>query len=301
MKFRNSLFLWMHVLWCLLAFISLLFCKCWFKIFNYDWRKIATQHLIPELSGTRLTPKLCSRVADAFVSKYGKYAGWAQTLLFIAELPAQKAILPASKNDKFVKEKGRMKRSQKAGSVARKWERLCIYSCSMFGDIHGHPAEYHIKMVTNGSFFVDHKKISITDVLQFWKHQLLHFRYCSNFFLGWETRTMLLLINCWLDSNCITSDWLRNILFGGYVQLNDIFNYLVPLVTFAPLTLRLQYGTYVHACSPHRNLSAMVDFSHMLCIIPVTLMLSSSCFNFFHWFIISIFWTNKGFPFGYSY
>lgn len=59
-------------------------------------RKIATQYLIPELSGTRLTPKLCSRVADAFVSKYGKYAGWAQTLLFIAELPSQKAILPSS-------------------------------------------------------------------------------------------------------------------------------------------------------------------------------------------------------------
>jgi N-glycosylase/DNA lyase len=34
-------------------------------------------------------------VAEAFVSKYGKYAGWAQTLLFIAELPSQKALLPS--------------------------------------------------------------------------------------------------------------------------------------------------------------------------------------------------------------
>ncbi|XP_060673256.1 N-glycosylase/DNA lyase OGG1, partial [Ziziphus jujuba] len=56
--------------------------------------KIATRYLIPELAGARLTPKLCNRVAEAFVSRYGKYAGWAQTLLFIAELPSQKAHLP---------------------------------------------------------------------------------------------------------------------------------------------------------------------------------------------------------------
>ncbi|XP_015575340.1 N-glycosylase/DNA lyase OGG1 isoform X1 [Ricinus communis] len=62
---------------------------------THVWQ-IATRHLLPELAGARLTPKLCSRVADAFVSKYGKYAGWAQTLLFIAELPPQKSLLPSS-------------------------------------------------------------------------------------------------------------------------------------------------------------------------------------------------------------
>ncbi|KAG8378240.1 hypothetical protein BUALT_Bualt08G0117100 [Buddleja alternifolia] len=62
---------------------------------THVWQ-IATRYLIPELAGTRLTPKICSRVADAFVSKYGKYAGWAQTLLFISELPSQRAILPSS-------------------------------------------------------------------------------------------------------------------------------------------------------------------------------------------------------------
>ncbi|KAI3689467.1 hypothetical protein L2E82_47424 [Cichorium intybus] len=61
--------------------------------------KIATRYLIPELAGARLTPKLCSRVADAFVEKYGRYAGWAQTLLFIAELPSQKALLQSLTNE----------------------------------------------------------------------------------------------------------------------------------------------------------------------------------------------------------
>ncbi|XP_062022073.1 N-glycosylase/DNA lyase OGG1 [Rosa rugosa] len=72
--------------------------------------KIATRYLIPELAGARLTPKLCGRVAEAFVSKYGKYAGWAQTLLFVAELPSQKALLPPhfsnAKESKSAKGKG---------------------------------------------------------------------------------------------------------------------------------------------------------------------------------------------------
>lgn len=37
-------------------------------------------------------------MADAFVEKYGRYAGWAQTLLFIAELPSQKALLQSLTN-----------------------------------------------------------------------------------------------------------------------------------------------------------------------------------------------------------
>ncbi|OVA05256.1 HhH-GPD domain [Macleaya cordata] len=60
---------------------------------THVWQ-IATRYLVPELAGARLTPNLCSRVAGAFVNKYGKYAGWAQTLLFIAELPSQRALLP---------------------------------------------------------------------------------------------------------------------------------------------------------------------------------------------------------------
>ncbi|GMH22320.1 hypothetical protein Nepgr_024163 [Nepenthes gracilis] len=63
---------------------------------THVWQ-IATRYLMPELAGARLTPKLCSRVAEAFVLRYGKYAGWAQTLLFIAELPLQKALTAKEK------------------------------------------------------------------------------------------------------------------------------------------------------------------------------------------------------------
>lgn len=55
--------------------------------------QIATRYLLPELAGVRLSTKLCSRVAEAFIARYGKYAGWAQTLLFVAELPSQKALI----------------------------------------------------------------------------------------------------------------------------------------------------------------------------------------------------------------
>ncbi|XP_019182357.1 PREDICTED: N-glycosylase/DNA lyase OGG1 [Ipomoea nil] len=83
---------------------------------THVWQ-IATRYLIPELAGTSLTPKLCTRVADAFVNKYGKYAGWAQTLLFIAELPTQKAVLPSSfqntKEEKHFEKKRKMGGNQK--------------------------------------------------------------------------------------------------------------------------------------------------------------------------------------------
>ena len=61
--------------------------------------KIAQKYILPELAGSKLTQKLHSRVAEAFVTKYGKYAGWAQAVLFIAELPSQKALLPLHLRD----------------------------------------------------------------------------------------------------------------------------------------------------------------------------------------------------------
>lgn len=71
---------------------------------THVWQ-IATRYLLPELAGMRLTPKLCSQVSDAFVSKFGKYAGWAQNVLFIGELPSQKALVAASDETKPAKRK----------------------------------------------------------------------------------------------------------------------------------------------------------------------------------------------------
>lgn len=53
----------------------------------------------------RLTPKLNSQVCDAFVSRFGKYAGWAQNVLFIGELPSQKALVAAADDAKSAKRK----------------------------------------------------------------------------------------------------------------------------------------------------------------------------------------------------
>jgi len=49
---------------------------------------------LPELEGRKLTVKLHREVADAFVERFGSYAGWAHTVLFIAELSSQQSLLP---------------------------------------------------------------------------------------------------------------------------------------------------------------------------------------------------------------
>lgn len=67
---------------------------------THVWQ-VATKYLMPELAGARLTSKLCNCVAEAFVTRYGKYAGWAQTLLFVSELPSQRAIIPSQVKKKI--------------------------------------------------------------------------------------------------------------------------------------------------------------------------------------------------------
>ncbi|KAJ6819966.1 uncharacterized protein M6B38_398655 [Iris pallida] len=76
---------------------------------THVWQ-IATRYLLPELAGSRLTQKLCSQVSEAFVSRFGKYAGWAQTLLFIGELPSQKVIVDIDDETKSTKRKRGIKK-----------------------------------------------------------------------------------------------------------------------------------------------------------------------------------------------
>ncbi|RLN08384.1 uncharacterized protein C2845_PM11G07660 [Panicum miliaceum] len=63
--------------------------------------KVATQYLLPELAGKSLTPKLSVVVADAFVTRFGSYAGWAQNVLFIGQLPTQKVVVAEVTSDGF--------------------------------------------------------------------------------------------------------------------------------------------------------------------------------------------------------
>ncbi|KAK9167477.1 hypothetical protein Scep_002668 [Stephania cephalantha] len=90
---------------------------------THVWQ-IATRYLTPELAGVQLTPKLCNRVAEAFVTKYGKYAGWAQTVLFIAELPSQKGLLPSpsvtTKKTKTIRRKNKAN-SARSSSNGKTW------------------------------------------------------------------------------------------------------------------------------------------------------------------------------------
>ncbi|TVU29719.1 hypothetical protein EJB05_21301, partial [Eragrostis curvula] len=55
--------------------------------------KVATKYLLPELAGKSLTPKLSVVVSDAFVTRFGSYAGWAQNVLFIGQLSSQKLMV----------------------------------------------------------------------------------------------------------------------------------------------------------------------------------------------------------------
>ncbi|GJN21303.1 hypothetical protein PR202_gb08768 [Eleusine coracana subsp. coracana] len=61
--------------------------------------KVATQYLLPELAGKSLTPKLSVVVSDAFVTKFGSYAGWAQNVLFIGQLLSQKLLVAEVTSD----------------------------------------------------------------------------------------------------------------------------------------------------------------------------------------------------------
>ncbi|KAI5054980.1 hypothetical protein GOP47_0030125 [Adiantum capillus-veneris] len=78
---------------------------------THVWQ-IATNYIMPELAGERLTSKLHVAVSEAFVERFGTYAGWAQNVLFIAELSSHQSYLPEHLRrcrDNFMKKNGRKK------------------------------------------------------------------------------------------------------------------------------------------------------------------------------------------------
>ncbi|CAK9195702.1 unnamed protein product [Sphagnum troendelagicum] len=77
---------------------------------THVWQ-IAVRYLLPELEGRKLTPKLHRDVSEAFVKRFGMYAGWAHTVLFIAELSSQQSLLPL-----HLRSQNGQKRAKKAAS-----------------------------------------------------------------------------------------------------------------------------------------------------------------------------------------
>lgn len=55
---------------------------------------LATKYYAPHLAKKSLTPKLHAEVQQAFVDRFGPYAGWAHNCLFISELASHKHLLP---------------------------------------------------------------------------------------------------------------------------------------------------------------------------------------------------------------
>lgn len=76
-------------------------CACLFSLDKHEaipvdthvWQ-VAKRYYTPELDGKSLTKKVMEAVEDAFIDRFGDYAGWAHNTLFIAELASYIALLP---------------------------------------------------------------------------------------------------------------------------------------------------------------------------------------------------------------
>jgi N-glycosylase/DNA lyase len=76
-------------------------CICLFALDKHDaipvdthvWA-LATRHYARHLAGKALTPKLHGAVQEAFVNRFGPYAGWAHNTLFVAEVASRRGALP---------------------------------------------------------------------------------------------------------------------------------------------------------------------------------------------------------------
>lgn len=80
-------------------------CICLFSLDKHDaipvdthvWT-LATRYYAPHLAKKSLTPKLHAEVQQAFVERFGPYAGWAHNCLFISELASHKPLLHAGRD-----------------------------------------------------------------------------------------------------------------------------------------------------------------------------------------------------------
>ena len=63
-------------------------------------------------AGKTLTPKLMVQVEDAFISKFGPYAGWAHNVLFISDLSSSKPYLPEKLRPASGTERGKRRKVQ---------------------------------------------------------------------------------------------------------------------------------------------------------------------------------------------
>lgn len=64
---------------------------------------------------TSLTPKVYDSVADLFREKFGKYSGWAHSVLFVAELPSFRPVLPEELIEEMERFKAEEKERKKSG------------------------------------------------------------------------------------------------------------------------------------------------------------------------------------------
>jgi N-glycosylase/DNA lyase len=85
---------------------------------------IACREMDPTLREAKsITPKIYKRVGDLFRDRYGDKAGWAHCLLFIAELPAFRKLLPQRMQDsieEFAKEERAAKALKKEAAKAKR-------------------------------------------------------------------------------------------------------------------------------------------------------------------------------------
>ena len=80
---------------------------------------LATNYYKPELKGKTLTPRVMGEVEQAFIDRFGPYAGWAHNTLFVSELASCQELLPVELRTP-PKAKAKRKKEAKPKGAAKK-------------------------------------------------------------------------------------------------------------------------------------------------------------------------------------